>query len=154
MTNGIYSLLYLDIGEGFKPVACLTENGFSESIEMLNTTTRDNGGWKTSVPTMQSYNLSFSGIAINTIYSGDTTKYSYDILKLIKRNKSLIDWKIANLINGDVDYGKGYLINLDVTYAIDQFISFNGQIDGFGIPVSTNETPIDTGLESILEALI
>lgn len=154
MVNGLYSILYIDIGEGFKPIACLTENSFSENVEMLPTTTRDNAGWKTSVPTMQGYNLTFSGIAKNTIYGGDTTKYSYDVLKIIKRNKGLIDWKISNLINGDLDYGKGYITSLDSSYVIDEFISFNGQIEGFGVPITTNETPLDLGLESILEALI
>ena len=151
--NGLHSILSLDIGDGFKPVACLLDTNLSESVEMLDTTTRDNAGWNTSTPTNQSFELSFSGIAINTLFGGDTTKYSYDILKFIKRNKTLFDWKITNIVNGDIDYGKGYLTSLNGTYNIDEFISFDGNIKGYGIPVTDNVTPIDTGLESLLEIL-
>lgn len=154
MTNGVFSILSIDVGDGFKPVSCITDTNFSESVEMLDTTTRDNLGWKTSVPTNQSYNLSFSGISINTIYGGDSTKYSFDIIKLIKRNKTLFDWKISNLVNGDLDYGKGYFKDLTGSYNIDEFISFTATIEGYGLTTSSNETPIDNGLESILEALI
>lgn len=154
MTNGLHSILYIDIGDGFKPVSCLTENNFSEDIETLDTTTRDNNGWKTQITTNQSYELGFSGISINTIFNGDDTKYSYDILKLIKRNRTIFDWKISNIINGDIDYGKGQITSLSSSFSIDEFISFEGQIMGYGEPISDNVTPIDLGLENLLEILI
>ena len=154
MVNGLYSIFYIDIGEGFKPVACLTSNDFEESVETLNSTTRDNQGWATQVLTNQSYGINLSGIAKNTIFGGDDTKYSYDILKLIKRNRSLFDWKLTNVINGDIDAGKGQIISLKSSYQIDEFISFDVSIQGYGVTTSTNETPIDGGLDNILQALI
>jgi len=154
MINGTYSILYLDIGEGFLPIGCLTSNGFSESVETLDSTNIENGGWKTYVLTNQEYSIDFSGVALNTLYNGgDTTKFSYDILKLIKRNRLLIDWKIQDN-QGNIDNGKGYLTDLSSESNIDEFITFSATILGYGIPVSTNINPIDSGLESHLETLI
>lgn len=152
--NGINTKLEIDIGEGFKPIACLTENSFSENSEMLETTTNENGGWKTSIPVKQGYSISLSGLSINTIYNGDNTKYSYDTLKLLKRNKTLINYKMTNVVNGDIDTGQAYINSLNSIFNIDEFISFDCTLEGFGIPISSNETPLDSGLESILEILI
>ena len=61
--NGAYKVLYIKVGEVYFPIGCLTSNSFSEEVAMLGTTTRDNSdGWKTSIPTLQSYNISFDGI--------------------------------------------------------------------------------------------
>ena len=62
MIDGGYSILYIKWVDEFLPIGCLTSDSFSEEIEMLETTTRDNGGWKTSTPTNQNYNISFDGI--------------------------------------------------------------------------------------------
>jgi hypothetical protein len=45
----------------FLPIGCLTAIQW-RNLEFIDTTTRDNEGW-TSRPVMQSYNLSFSGLA-------------------------------------------------------------------------------------------
>jgi hypothetical protein len=154
MIDGTYSVLYLNIGEGFLPIGCLTSNGFSESIETLDSTNVENGGWKTYVLTNQEYNIEFSGIALNTIYNGgDTSKFSYDMLKIVKRNRLLIEWKIQDN-NGNIDSGNGYITDLSSESNIDEFISFSGTVLGYGIPVSTNVNPLDAGLESHLETLI
>lgn len=152
--NGLYCKLEIDIGEGFKPVACLSQTSLSESSQTLETTTRENNGWETSITVKQSYNIPISGLTINTIYGGDTTKYSYDALVLLKRNKTLFDWKITNVINGDIDSGKGYIDSINKNLNIDEFIAFDGNIKGFGVPIASNSTPLDSGLESILEFLI
>ena len=96
--DGSNRLLYIKWDGVYLPIGCLTGDSFSESSEMLDTTTRDNAGWKTSVPTLQSYNISFDGLVINTSnIGGDQTKISYDRLTLLKRNKTLIEWKKKNL---------------------------------------------------------
>ena len=154
MDKGIDTILYIDIGDGYKPIACLTENSFSETVETLDTTTRDNEGWTTSVLTNQSYNLSFSGLSLNTIYNGDSSKYSYDILKLIKRNRSLINWKMENIKNGDIDYGKGYVIDLSANYPIDDFINYQAEIQGYGKPTSENTDPLDNNVDNALQILL
>ena len=121
------------------PIACLQDNPFSESTEFIDTTTRDTNGWATSRPTMQSYNISFSGLQINTSVAGGVfTVLSYDKLKQLKRLKSLLEWKIE----GDfptVDYGKCYISELSEASPIDDFLSFSGTLIGYGVPLTTTK---------------
>lgn len=132
-------ILYLKLLGAWLPIACLTDNPFSESSEFIDTTTRDNGGWSTSMPTMQSYNISFSGLQVNSSVAGGTfTVISYDKLKQLKRSRTLLDWKIE----GDfpvVDYGKCYIQELSETTPINEFITFSGSLVGFGVPKITTK---------------
>ena len=142
MINGTNSILYLNIGQGFLPVGSLTANSFSESVETLDTTNIENQGWKTYVLTNQEYSIDFSGIAINTIYSGgDANKFSYYSLKSIKRNRTLIDWRVEDDA-GNLDYGKCYITDLSSESNIDEFISFSATLLGYGLPISMNRRPI------------
>ena len=132
-TSGTNRVLYIKWDNEYLPIGCLTSDSFSESCEMLDTTTRDNAGWKTSTPTLQSYNISFDGLIINSMFSGgDFTKVSYDRLKKLKRDRSLIEWKYIDTDGFSSDSGKGYLTELSYSSSIDEFISFNASIDGFG----------------------
>ena len=107
---------------------------------MLPTTTRDNNGWSTSRPTNQNYTVSFDGIQVNsTIAGGNFDEASYDRLKLLKRNKTLLDWKIQGEIFPVVDYGKGYINEISESAAVDEFLSFTGSIVGFGEPKVTTK---------------
>lgn len=136
-------ILYIKQMGSWLPIACLTDNPFSESSEFIDTTTRDNNGWSTSRPNMQSYNISFNGLQVNSSVAGGTfTVVSYDKLKLLKRERTLLDWKIE----GDfpvVDYGKAYIQELSEANAVDEFLTFSGSMVGFGMPkVTTKGTDI------------
>lgn len=137
MIDGSYSVLYIKWEGNFLPIGALTSDSFSEEIEMLDTTTRDNYGWKTSTPTSQSYNISFEGLIENTNFDeGDSTKISLDRLKILKRNRTLIEWKTQDSNLVFIDSGFGYITSLSKTSNIDEFISFTCEIDGFVAPVS------------------
>tara|TARA_B100000809_G_C15016550_1_gene486907 strand:+ start:499 stop:993 length:495 start_codon:yes stop_codon:yes gene_type:complete len=139
MTNGTYNILFIDFGSGFFPIGCLISNSFSEEIETIDSTTRDNAGWKTQTLTNQSYNIEFSGIVINTLFSkGDFTKISYDRLKEIKRNRQLIDWKIQDNNLQFIESGKGQITSLSSESNIDEFITFSASLQGYGSPKSTS----------------
>ena len=158
--NGENRILYIKINGEFLPIGCLTGDSFSETVEMLNTTTGGNAGWETSTPTTQSYNISFEGLVINTtlITVGDTTKVSYDRLKELKRNRTLIEWKSEDIDKTFVESGKGYITELSDSSSIDEFISFNASIVGFGKldensfvttwKTTTNNETIVIGLDS------
>jgi hypothetical protein len=104
---------------------------------MLPTTTRDNDGWATSRPMMQNYNIGFEGLQVNTTISGGTfTVASYDRLKLLKRSKILLDWKIEGATFPTVDYGKCYINELSEASTVDEFLSFSGSLIGYGIPLT------------------
>jgi len=138
MINGTYNILYLDFGTGFFPIGLLESNGFSEEIDFLDSTTRDNAGWKTQTLTTQSYNIDFSGIVMYSIMGGsiDTTKIGYDRIQSIKRTKQLIDWKTINSKNGVFNQGKGQIISLSEENNIDEFVSFSASIKGYGATTS------------------
>lgn len=139
MINGTDNILYIKFNEelDFYPIGCLTSNDFTEDSETLDTTTRDNKGWKTQVATNQSYSISFSGLVINTIFAkGDFEKISYDRLKLIKRNRLIIDWKIQDSELQFIESGKGQIINLSSPSNIDEFVSFDATLQGYGEPIS------------------
>lgn len=147
-------LVYIKWDEEYLPIGCLTSDSFDESIEMLGTTTRDNEGWKTSVPTVQSYNISFDGLIINTNFNGgDFTKISHDRLRILKRSRTLIDWKIADELNTFVDTGKGYITSLSDASTVDEFVSFNASIEGYGKPNSTSDISfeLEDGNSNIIE---
>tara|TARA_R110002096_G_scaffold159223_1_gene324957 strand:- start:518 stop:922 length:405 start_codon:yes stop_codon:yes gene_type:complete len=133
MIDGSYSVLYIKWNGQFLPIGALTSDSFSEESETLDTTTRDNNGWKTSVPTRQSYELSFEGLVQNTNFSGgDATKISLDRLIDLKRGRVLVEWKTQdnNLIF--VDTGFGHITSLSKNSSTDEFISFTCSIEGFG----------------------
>lgn len=132
-------ILYLKLLGAWLPIACLTDNPFSEDSDFIDTTTRDNGGWKTSMPTMQGYNISFSGLQVNSSVAGGTfTVISYDKLKQLKRSRTLLDWKIEGNFPV-VDYGKCYVQELSEATPVDDFLTFTGALLGFGVPLTTTK---------------
>jgi hypothetical protein len=130
-------VLYLKILGNWLPIGCLTSNSISENVEMLQTTTRDNDSWSTSRPTNQAYSISFDGIQVNTTIAGGTFFIaSYDKLKLLKRDRILLDWKIQGSVYPTVDYGKCYISEISEASAVDDFLTFSGSLTGYGIPLT------------------
>lgn len=151
MINGTYSILFIDYGFGFFPIGCLTSNSFSEDVETLDSTTIDNQGWKTQVLTNQSYSIDFSGVVINTLIGDDSDKVSYDRLKLIKRDRQLISWKIED--TEIRDSGQGQIVSLSSEGNIDEFITFSATLQGYGKPFTNmiRIPSIEDGIANSLE---
>lgn len=125
-------------GTNFYPIGCLTENGFSETCDMLETTTTDNGGWKTSRPTNQSYSISFSGIQELSNVSPQTI-WSLDLLRLLKRNRARIHWKILTNTSDIVEVGYGYIKDLSESAPVGDWLTFDGTIEGYGAPNTSED---------------
>jgi len=135
--NGNDRILYIKYLGNWLPIGCLTANSLSESSEILPTTTRDNNGWATGRPAMQNYSISFDGLQVNTVVTGGTfTIASYDRLKLLKRSKTLLDWKIEGSLFPTVDYGKCYITEISESAAVDDFLTFSGVLTGYGMPLT------------------
>jgi len=146
--NGSDRVLFLKISGNWLPIGCLTSNSFDESAELLDTTTRDNQGWTTSRPVLQSYSIGFNGLQLNsTVAGGNFNVASYDKLKSLKRDKILLDWKIEGSIYPIIDYGKGYISSISESNVIDEFMEFNGSITGYGKPLiaQLGTTVLNTG---------
>lgn len=132
-------ILFIKVLGNYLPIACLQDNPFSETSEFIDTTTRDNAGWATSRPNMQSYTISFSGLQVVTsVTGGNFNVVSYDKLKQLKRSRALLDWKIEGEFP-IVDYGKCYISELSEASPVDEFLSFSGSLIGFGIPLTTTK---------------
>lgn len=119
-------ILFIKQGDEFKPIACLTENSFSENVKMFSTTTRASGGWETNLPDNQTYNISFSGI-------NQLSGVSAETLQILKRNRLLIIWGIG--VEGDiVETGKGHITDITVSDEVNQDSVFSGTIKGYSRP--------------------
>lgn len=146
-------ILFIKINGAYIPVGCLTDNSIDETSEMMDTTTRDNQGWTTSRPMMQSYNISFSGLQLNTTVAGGNFEIaSYDKLKLLKRDRILLDWKIQGSVYPIVDYGKFYITNLSDTEVAGELMSFTGSATGYGKPLtaSLGSTVLNNGDPNVI----
>ena len=138
MIKGNYNILYIKWQSEFVAVGCLTSDDFNEEVEMIDVN-RDSTAWKTRVPTNQSYNFSFDGLVKNTNFiGGDSSKISLDRLRVLKRSNTLIEWQMQTPNNNLllVDKGFGYITSLSKNSNIDEFITFNATIEGFGIPLN------------------
>lgn len=132
-TNGTERIFYIYVDGAYLPVGCLTSNSFSETSDMLDTTTRQNvNGWKTAIPTMQSYTISLSGLVSEN--NRTTTILIYSDIELLKRQKTKFSWKINTDDPEFNDYGFGHITSLSKTSELDSFISFSAEITGYGEP--------------------
>lgn len=134
--KGEFDLLYLVIDGVDIPIGCSTSHGFNETSDMLDTTTTDNGGWKTSRPTNQSYTIDFEGLSVIS-NEAVIDRYSYDLLVGLKRNRTLIDWK--EVFDQGNKYreqtGKGYIVDISELSPVGEYLTFNATIEGYGEPV-------------------
>ena len=148
MIEGVYSVLYIKWQGVFLPIGCLTSDSFIEDIDTLDV--NRSSTYRGSIPTNQSYNISFDGLVIGTSNTGgDSTKISLDRLTNLKTNRTLIEWKTEASNSVFIDSGFGYITNLSKSTNIDEFISFNATIQGFGIPSSYSL--LSTNLQNELE---
>lgn len=143
--KGENQILYIYDGSSWLPIACLTSNSFDEDVEMLDTTTTDNAGWKTSRPLNQSYRISFEGVQIVTDEI-TPTRYSYNLLKVFKRNRTQISWKIESDI--DTEEGLGYITELSESAPVGELLSFSGTIEGYGKPDATTYYVSNSGSDA------
>lgn len=132
---GDVRILFIKIGNVFLPIGCLTSNPLSEGVDMIKTTTRTSNGWKTSIPTNQFYGITFQGIQILSSETDEDGKISYDYLKVLKRARTKIEWKISSPSNNFTDSGEGYITSLGESNDSGEVLTFDGEIEGHGEPV-------------------
>jgi TP901-1 family phage major tail protein len=122
------NILKILVSEGnYYPVACLTSNDFDQSSDEIDTTTRDNAGWKTSRPTNQSYQVSFEGLETENDVIED--KVTYKDLEALKINRTLISYRIGDQKRIE---GRGYIVSLTRSSPSGELTAFSGTLRGFG----------------------
>jgi len=133
--KGEESLFYIKYLDKWYPVGCLTSSPISEESEMIDTTTRDSGGWKTSFPTLQSYSIELSGMVVKDDKDAGNEILSYRKLRTFKRERTLIEWKLESESGYSIDTGKAYISSISQNDEVDSMISFSSSLIGFGKPL-------------------
>ncbi len=132
--KGIENLFYIVIDGEDIPVGCLTGSPMSEDVQTIETTTRENEGWITELPTNQSYTIQLDGLMVKDDEDSGNTIFSYRRLRQIKRNKELITWKRKTLNGYYIDSGKAHITNISDAETAGEFITFSATLKGFGRP--------------------
>lgn len=123
-------ILYIKEDGEFKPIGCLTSNNINETVEMLPTSTREGDGWKTSIPTTQDMTIDFEGFQP----LDSTNVLGYLDLKIKKRNRERIEWRVASTQTSYVEEGFGYINNIGDANNVGELMSFSGSIQNYGMP--------------------
>ena len=76
---------------------------------------------------LHSYSVNFEAI-----YSTDMAVMTWDDIKQIGRNRNILTWKMINTDTNEGDAGEGFIENLEITGASEDFIKFAGTITGYG----------------------
>ena len=133
--KGAESLFFVKKNDVYYPVGCLTSSPLSEDVAMVDTTTRENNGWKTSFPTNQGYSIELSGLMVMDDDDSGNEVLSYRELRRFKRDKVLIDWERRTLNGYYIDRGKAWITTISDSDEADGFITFNASLVGQGAPI-------------------
>lgn len=142
--NGSKQRLLINVGEDesnsdYKPIALLINHSFVEHVNFVNTSTRINDGWNTSIPQSQSFNLDFNGVAnFETYEDVNQLGVSLVLLKSYKRDRKLLSFRIETEGVGDVDIFKAYISDINVTSPAGRFVSYSCSLIGYGFPITAN----------------
>lgn len=147
LIKGEESLFYIKKGQEWVPLACLTSNNFSESAETIDTTTRENRGWKTVLPTMQSYTIAIEGFMVKDDVDSGNSVLSYRELRTLKRDRVKIEWQIKTLEGWYVDSGFGYILDISDSNSVESMIGFSATIQGFGKPLESTDKQYVLGVD-------
>jgi hypothetical protein len=133
--NGIV-YIYDAVAEAYKPVACLTSNSLSTTVEVVERQTKCAPGVIEKSAGVFSYSIALEGEYIDTeSVGGDTTKKSHDNLLVLQEARELIDWKIDTDTTDATSvkyYGKALLTDLEATFPTNENSTFSGTLDGSG----------------------
>ena len=130
------SLFFIKYNGIWCPISCETSSPLSESVEMMNTTTRDNAGWKTEKPTLQSYSIAVDAMLRLDDETPTSNVLSYNKIRAMKRNRQLVEWKRETWGGWYIDQGQAYITEISDSNAVGEEISFSLTLSGFGAPTT------------------
>jgi len=126
--KGADDILQIKVNDDWYPIACTISNSFSEETEMIQTTTRDNNGFNTSLPTNQGFTVDFEGIDTLAI-SVEAGKVTYNNLHAFKITRTKLEFRIGTV---KILEGFGHITSLSKTSNVTELVSFSGTLQGFG----------------------
>ena len=128
------TFLEIDRGTGYETVACLLEWSEAEDTEMVGTTTRQNGGWRTSLGLVQGLAVSGSGVVPK-----DQALLSWEAMTALKRARTIFNFRI------DTDEYTGIITELTLDASGDQDLGFTFKILLAEVPPALAPDPPDPG---------
>ena len=141
--KGDLIVLYIHDGAAYMPLACLTSNSLSQTVNIIDSQTKCDPGVTLRDPGSMSYEISAEGRYIDTtsVGSPDANKASHDKLKAdYVDTGAVVTWKMNTGLVDDPDYfGTGIISALEMTAdAGDELASFSATISGSGQIVTTD----------------
>lgn len=140
---GKNQILYFYIDNAYFPLACLTSNDFTKTLDLTDGTVTKCNDNPEPIPGRVSYAGSFEGIAIED----DTVRASIEALHDIIDAKEKVYWKLETTKSNSTSwtrYGQAYLNELTETAPAEGELTFNGSLTGVGTFSDTDLVPTTT----------
>lgn len=128
-------ILYVHDGSIYRPIACLTSNSLSQTVNVIESQTKCDPGVVIKGPGSMTYEISYEGMYIDTTSAGaEVTKASHDYIKTQLELLGTVTWKMSTgLADTTHYYGTGILSALDSdSPSGDELATFSGTIAGSG----------------------
>jgi predicted secreted protein len=143
--RGENGVLFLYLDDAWKPIACLTSNSLSTTVEVIERQTKCAPGVTEKSAGVFNYSLSAEGEYIDTTtVGGDDTKASHDQLLALQTSRELQTWKLdTNMIdeNSVKYYGTALITDLSLDQAVNENSTFSATLDGNGAILTEDPTP-------------
>jgi len=132
--RGEKGILYIWDTSTYKPIACLTSNGLSSQMAIIESKTKCFPGVVKKTPGTLNNTIDAEGEYIDTTSAGgDTAKVSHDKMFTLQQAKTLVTWKIDTNVDDATSikyYGTGYFTDLKATFGSgDEVSTFSVTID-------------------------
>jgi len=140
--KGDQNILYIyDVAAtAYRPIACLTSNSLSSTVEVLETQTKCDPGNTSKDAGNFSYSISLEGEYIDsTSVGGETTKASHDYLFTRQQAKTKVTWRLDTGLTDNVAYfGTALITDLTLDSPAGDKSTFSGTFDGDGAILLVN----------------
>jgi predicted secreted protein len=144
--KGENGVLFLYLDDAWKPIACLTSNSLSTTVEVIERQTKCAPGVTEKSAGVFNYSLSAEGEYIDTTtVGGDDEKASHDALLQLQITRELQTWKLDTDLSNATStkyYGTALITDLSLDQAVNENSTFSATLDGNGAILTTDPTTV------------
>ncbi|WP_254526990.1 MULTISPECIES: phage tail tube protein [unclassified Sphingobacterium] len=137
MQNGKEYLLFVKraADETWKTIACLSSNGVSRGADAITSSTKCSDGFQESKSGEKNWSFSGEGNAVDDTLQA--SEVSLNDLKDMWASGEDAEWKMAKVGSTEVDYGFGWISQLDSTAGNNEAYTFSLTVQGTGVLATT-----------------